>query len=838
MKGKIIKECCTAIGTIGFIVMLTISFGIIPALGNFLNPFGIWTIPNNAEYHNMTIKDARLNGTVTVQIDEFGIPHIHATTDLDLYFVLGYLHAMNRLFEMDIFRHAASGRLSEIFGESYVNADEYFRILGFNRHAEKGLAYIEANQTYFYALLQSYANGVNKYIDALSPITMPLEYKLLSITPERWTPYDTIVFKYLQAWDLSGDLSDLDTTLLQEKLPADVYAELYPNFTLGEPFQEPIIQEFTALGGQQDSALVNTINALKSLEENRLHLFGSVEEGIGSNNWAVNGSKSATGTPLLAGDPHLDYQQPSLWYEVHMVSDEGYNATGVTFPATPVILIGHNDHIAWSLTNVGGDAHVDFYEETLNGTHYYYNGTWRPLQIYQEEIMVNGGSTVAFTVRETIHGPLITDHDLVVNVTEQGYPTVNISMKWTSTHVNPGDDYSNELQALYLMNKANNFTAFNAGLRYFGAMQNVVYADDSGMIAMTVTGPFPIRKLGEMGAPDGNLKGNTVQNGTGIGEEWAGFIPFEELPREVNPSRCWVSSNNQPSINGSYSYYIGENTFDAGYRARRINDLLEASNSLTLEDMKAFQGDNYALAANQFLPILLDVWTYSINVEGKTYDLTVVNAMNELLTWNQSYMYNKTYIAPTIFSRWLQTFQRNTWDEFSSWGVAGLMMPPITILENLTKFQPNSKWFDDNTTTPTVEGRNYTMLESLNETVAILQASYGAMANWVWGNHHQIYVEHLTGMAALSSPRIPIDGGEYILNNQWQTGGPSWRMVIDLGNASMSDHSEVVYPGGQSGNPVSSHYLDLFYLYINYEYHPVYRSSVPNVEATLTFKNA
>jgi len=846
MNGKIIKEIGVCAATVGFIVILTMSFGIIPALGNFLNPFGIWTVPGNARYQNMTLIDSQLNGTVTIQFDNYGVPHIHATTDLDLFFAVGYLHASNRLFEMDIFRRAASGRLAEILGASYVNADKYFRILGFNRHALKGEAYLQENESIFYNLLQSYANGVNKFIDSLTPWTMPLEYKLLSITPAPWTPYDTIVFKYLQAWDLSGDLSDLDTTLLQDCLPEDMYAELYPNATLGEPFVPPIIQEFKALEGAEPSPLVKSITALKSLEENRLHIFGTPDDGVGSNNWAVNGSKSATGAPLLAGDPHLGYQQPSLWYEVQMVSDEGYNCTGVTFPAAPVILIGHNAYIAWSLTNIGGDSHIDFYEEKLNaaGTQYYFNGTWRPLKTYNEVINIKGAASESIIVRETIHGPLITDHNLVTDLTGTGF--ANLSLKWTSTSpdIQFGGNYSNEFKGLYLMNKATNFTTFNEGLRWFGAMQNAAYADKEGNIAMTVCGPFPIRKQGVNGTADGTLKGNVVQNGTGIGEEWAGFIPFSQLPREVNPSRCWVSSSNQLSINGdnyTYSYYIGQNTFDDAYRARRIKALLESKNNFTLNDFEAIQSDNYDYSASQFLPILINAWNYSINVQGKTYDQTIKDAMNILYSWN--YIVNKTYIAPTIYEKWLEIFQSNTWnDEFTYFGAGSLRRPMITILENLTKYQQYSKWFDDNSTSPTIETRNDTMLLSLNDTVDWLQTNYGAIANWVWGNHHKISVESITGLSALSSPEIPLDGGPNLINNQWGTGGPSWRMVVDLGVPGSSDSSEEVYPGGQSGNPMSAHYLDLFYLYINYQgnhyqYHPVYRSTVPaaSLEATWVF---
>ena len=840
MIEKLIKTIGTASGTVAFIILLTMPLGIIPPLGNFLNPYGIWTVPGNAQYNDMTIGDSRLSDTVTVQFDEYGIPHIHAKTDQDLVFALGYLHAANRLFEMDMFRRAPAGRLSEMVGDSMLDADKYFRILGFHRAAQDAMAYWQANETFYYSLLQSYTDGVNKLINSLTPWTMPLEYKLLSIAPEPWTPYDTILIKYLQSWDLSGTMADLDTTLLQEKLPASVYSELYPNYTLGmEPFQEPIIpyEELTILKEEEENAaLVRTLEALKALDNSRLRLLGPAEIGLGSNNWAVNGSKSTTNTSLLAGDPHLGYQQPSLWYEVHMVSDEGYNCCGVGFPGTPVILIGHNEHVAWSLTNIGSDTFVDFYEEKLNGTHYFFNETWRPLTTYNEVIKVKGSSDVSLTVRETIHGPLITDHDLVTNMTERGFGAVDISLKWVGRNTGLTGNFSNAIKAVYKWNKATNFTEFSDGLRHFDGMQNIVYADDSGTIAMTVTGIYPIRSLN--GTINNKLRSDVVQNGTGVGEEWAGFVPFNELPREVNPSRCWVSSCNQPSINGSYDYYIGENTFDQGYRARRINDLLESKALFDIDDFKAFQLDDYAFSASQFLPILLDAWNDSVN-GGQTYEPAVEAAMNELFAWNQSsqrYQFKKDLVAPTIYRQWFRTYKQNTWDEFSAYGASGLRLPPNGILENLTKFQPDSMWFDDNSTTGPPERRNYTMLKSFNETVAYLQSWCGNdMIYWKWGNQNKIYVEHLTGFSALSSPKIAMDGHGEALNAQHETGGPSMRIVVNLGNTTMSDISAYIYPGGQSGNPASSHYLDLFNLYVTGDYHNMYRSTLPTVEATWTF---
>jgi penicillin amidase len=214
--------------------------------------------------------------------------------------------------------------------------------------------------------------------------------------------------------------------------------------------------------------------------------------------------------------------------------------------------------------------------------------------------------------------------------------------------------------------------------------------------------------------------------------------------------------------------------------------------------------------------------------------------MNILYGWND--IANKTYIAPTIYKKWFEIFQSQTWDdEFTNYSVSSYRRPMITILENLTKFQPNSHWFD-NIYTAKTETRNDTMLLSLNNTVAWLQTNYGAMTNWIWGDHHKIYVESVTGLSALSSPKIPIDGGSNLINNQWETGGPSWRMDVNLGNATTSDHSVAVYPGGESGNPMSAHYLDLFYLYIDYrgnhyQYHIVYRSTIPItvLEATWVF---
>ncbi|MBD3230132.1 MAG: hypothetical protein GF329_18280 [Candidatus Lokiarchaeota archaeon] len=857
MKGTIIKEAIALVTTIIFIVILTLSFGIIPALGNFLNPFGIWTVPGNSEYPStMTIRDSRLTSDVHVNIDTNGIPHIYAETDEDLYFALGYLHGYNRLFEADMFRRYASGMLSEILGEDLLSTDIYMRTLGFYRRAKEEIDFLKVNATPYYDLLQSYCNGMNVYIDSIVPNNLPLEYYILSITPESWKPFDVIVSKYLQSWGLTSIKNDLDFTLLKEKLPDDVFNELYPNWTIGLPFEDPIIPEISASSeADVENTLTRTIKGILNFMDSIPNILGDVENYVGSNNWVVNGSKTKTGNPLLAGDPHLQHQMPSLWYEVHMISNEvengmRYNTTGVTFPGIPLIIIGHNDHIAWSLTNVGGDGAVDFYDETINsnGTQYYYNNTWHPINVHTPKIDIKGGSSVIITVRETIHGPIISD--ILSDEYFNEYPKSNLSLKWSGLHT-PLDGTYNVVEAVYGINRASNWTQFNESLALWDSPpQNFVYADDQGNIAMTVAGAHPVRKQGVSGTPDPMLTGKLVQPGNGTGEEWAGFIPYGKVPQALNPDQCYLASANQRSINASYPYYMGSNSWASGYRAREINRILRSRDNFTLDDFKNLQADNYDYSASQFVPILIDVWNYSIN-SGDTYSSDVMQAMNELYKWNQSdqkFIMNRSLIAPTIYWRWIDIYESNTWgDEFSNWSANGLKLPDIKILENLTKYVPDSIWFNDTAIADT-QTRNYTMLKTLNDTVDWYKTNYDPdVSNWEWGDVHKIYFEHLTALDPLNRGPYSHDGSSWTPNNAgggWDSeekayivqAGPSWRMVIDLGNVTTELESVGVYPGGQSGNPLSSHYDDLLQLWLNYEYHDIYFLDQDGVtEATILF---
>ena len=421
-----------------------------------------------------------------------------------------------------------------------------------------------------------------------------------------------------------------------------------------------------------------------------------------------------------------------------------YNTTGVTFPGIPFILIGFNEHIAWSLTNVGGDAVVDWYNETIhpNGTHYYYNGSWYKINTYKTSIYVKGGSIVEFTIRETIHGPILTD--IISNKYSDEHPGIHLSLKWTGTHT-PLDGTYNIIKAIYGINRASNWTQFNNSLAYWDAPpQNFVYADDQGNIAMTVAGAFPIRKQGVSGNPDGNLTGRFIQPGDGTGEEWAGFIPYGKVPQSLNPKQCYLASANQRSINSSYPYYLGTNSWDPGYRAREINRILKSKNNFTMDDFKAMQADNYDYSASQFLPIIIDVWNYSLS-KGDKYTSDVKEAMDELYKWyksDQKFIMNRSWIGPTIYWKWLDFYQKNTWDdEFSNWGTTGLKYPDIKILEKITKNEPNSKWFNDTTISGT-QDRNYTIIKSINDTIEWLKQNVGPdISQWVWGSIHKIYFE-------------------------------------------------------------------------------------------------
>jgi len=749
-----------------------------------------------------------LKSDVEVVIDKFGFPHIYAGNEADAMFVLGYLHARDRLWQMDFNRRAAQGRLAEIMGEGALENDFFIRRIGLNRLAKASAERVKDNLL-VYRNLRAYTWGINSYIAEVMPEDLPIEFQELQYKPEPWKIEDSLALGKAISWELCGSMDDLYLGALVEKFGWETVNELFP---LNRYREFPIIppEEIDSGSPPEDPLQNETVPSVPAgfSEASRpvlaaysrcTRILGDYRN-IGSNNWVISGKKAASGMPILASDPHLGFNMPSVWYVAHIVGGT-LNVMGVTLPGLPVVTIGHNRHIAWGLTNTQADG-TDFFLETLNeeGTHYLHEGEWKPLALAKEIIKVRGGQDRELVVPLTVHGPLVSTAGQ------------NLSMQWIGAE--PDDD----ALAYSMLNHAVDYDDFAAAMQTLNTPpQNFVYADSNGMIAMWVAGLFPLRRSGI---------GRIPMDGSGE-YDWEGFVPRIDTPHCVNPPQQYLASANQRPAPESYPYYLGYE-WDPGYRARRINDLLSSNDSITADQMKKFQADTLDVAAAAMLPCLIEACKDQFE-EGKLY----TSVLETLAAWD--FMTSADKSAPTIWWAWLDSFRDSVWkDEWEnaglelpqqSWGHTDLnkWQPPLEVLEHMVVDEPGSRWFDD-VTTPERETLREIAARSFRTAIDDLVLKHGAdIAKWSWGRFNRLRINHLSKNPVLARGGQPLSGSDLTLsargNGGEVTGGPSWRMVVDF---SSMDEAAGIFPGGQSGDPQSPHYDDLLDEWVRDEYVPLY----------------
>jgi penicillin amidase len=735
------------------------------------------------------------------------VPHIYAQNAADGWFALGYVHAQDRLWQMDIQYRAAAGRLSEVLGASYVSTDQFFRTIGLERIAKLAAVARAAAGQDDTVVMNAYTAGVNAYIVALDPPDYAIEFKLLGYKPEAWSVEKSLTAGGLIAWSLMGDFNDLQYNLLVQKFGAVQANELFPDYPAGT--QYPI----------QPSSLTRPEVSLLSVAAARDILKKAAAaapwipnfQGVGSNNWAVLGTRTTTGKPLLDADPHLQFQLPAVWYEAELQAPP-YSLRGATFPGIPAFFFGTNGHIAWGETNTGADVN-DFFVEHLsaNGTQYLYGGHWYNLIVYDEPIGVKGGTTVHFKVDATRHGPILTQYDQTV------------SMQSTIVY------FGQELEAMLGINRAQNSDEFNASAQGWRVpAQNIIYADANGAygnIGIRSTGLYPIR---------GNFSGRLPVDGSNASYAWIGWVPFDSYPHLWDPPQGYVSSNNQVPYPPGYAYPSSLGSlFDPGYRARRIHELLAADAKVSFADMQRFQLDVLDTAAQSLVPYLLAAVHPADGVERGAYDA--------LSSWD----YNMTVdaVAASVWYTFMDHYVQDTFgDEYAAQGVTNLSYPQFNTLENLTINDPMSHWFNNVTGgSVKVQTRDDVLRQAFNDTVTDLTSRLGPMtASWTWGTIHFREFDQLSGLSALQRGPLPVGGDGFTLNvagGLISKGGPSWRQIIDFSDL---DNSLAIYPGGQSGNPLSVHYDDFLSSYMNGKYlsfraYPT-PESIPaaSVESTIT----
>jgi penicillin amidase len=760
-------------------------------------------LPSITLHAQETTGNCRLRGLaseVNVSFDEHGVPHIFAKSWTDAATALGYIHATDRLGQMDLYRRQASGTMAEIRGKEGLNNDILVRRLGIRRSCE-ALWKSTDLPAEMRAELEAYAAGVNQRIGELKDKELPLVFQALGYKPAPWTPVDTLVFSKYMGWDQSGTDDDLWFGIVAEKLGSATFEQLWP---LERPYEIPTVavqsnRERLTRGALSPipGAAPAYAAALKNLSWQRWLGYSA---SFGSNNWAVDGTRTASGKPILCSDPHLGFTLPSIWYSCHICVN-GKNVAGVTFPGGPAVIIGVTDHHAWGLTNMQTDA-VDYFVETMHPSdlmQYQHRGKWKKVERVTERIPVRGESPHELHIDSTIHGPIISREGRT------------IAMQWT------GLGPTRDPEAIWRMNRATSLKDFLEALdRLEVPALNVCYADIDGNIAMHPCGRLPLRLPGQ---------GRIPMDGASGDNDWHGWIPRNELPLEINPARHFVASaNNRPAPLG-YPHYLGW-MWDASYRIRRIHEMLSPAKGLTIETMAAIQYDAYDKGAERFVPILVAACRHAAT-DGFT-----LHVLDKLAEWN--YVADPEAIGPVIWLRWFQIYRDIVWKDnlakrgieakSGSWGFSGANRrdPVVEVLEYLTREQPRSVWFDD-PQTPQREDRDFTLVRSFSMAAHSLKEQFGNdVERWRWKNINKLKIDSLTGQPLLGRDGGPVPGTSYTVNPGGDLGtvggGASWRMIIDLSDVS---RSVGVYPGGQSENPANPRYSDQMSLWSNGKYLPL-----------------
>ncbi|HEX7974215.1 MAG TPA: penicillin acylase family protein [Anaerolineales bacterium] len=798
--------------------------------------FGVYTVRSSFPQVSGEIHLAGLNGPIEIYRTSLGIPQVYASTQHDLFFAQGYVHAQDRFWQMDFWRHIGSGRLAEMFGKSELKTDQFLRTLGWARVAQQELDNLDPNTK---AILQAYADGVNAYLADHKGSALSLEYAILKLlTPgyqvENWTPLNTMTWAKVMAWDLSDQMgSEIQRSILLNSLTPEQVNELLPPFPSDHPVIVPTPNTTSAKTNplsNQDTALAAALGpalqALASRSASLDALLGPHNAGIGSNNWVISGKRTSTGKPLLANDPHLGAQMPSIWYEIGLYCapkgpDCPFEVTGFSFAGAPGVIIGHNDRVAWGFTNVGPDVQDLFIEKINpnNPNQYEHNGKWEDMQLVQETLKVGGGSPVDLTVRYTRHGPIVSDTfgDLKDFGQKAGLDKVGVqvpaqyalALRWTA--LEPGSVF----RAIWKFDAAQNWDEFRQAATFFVVpAQNLVYADVDGNIGYQTPGNIPIRAKGDGTLP---VPGWTDEY------DWTGYIPFEKLPFAFNPPQGYIATANNAVVGPDYPYLITKD-WDYGFRAARIVDMIEQSpGPITIEYIKKMQSDNKDLNAEALSPVLLQV---PLN------DARLEKARTLLQNWDyQDFMDSAPAALFAVFWKHLLSDTFNNKLPEAYWPDGGDRW--FEVLRQLVQ-QPDSKWWD-NPQTPAVETRDQVFKQALGEAVDELEKVQGSdQGKWNWGSLHTITFRNQSlgksGVAPIEAlfNRGPFrtSGGSSIVNaTGWESSKsyevrslPSMRMIVDLSNL---QNSLTIHTTGESGHAYHPNYIDMANLWRLFQYQPM-----------------
>lgn len=781
------------------------------ALAVVLSVVGVWTVRQSFPQLDGSLRVQGLGGQVEVHRDKSGIPHIYADTPDDLWIAQGYVHAQDRFWEMDFRRHVTAGRLSELFGSATLEEDKAIRTMGWRRVADLELQEL-SDKTKGY--LDAYAKGVNAWLGAHPDASArSLEYSVLKLQnsgykPEPWSALDSVSWLKAMAWDLRSNLEDeIDRSLAATTLPKDRVAQLYP----GYPFDrhDPIVTQGTIDKGVFDektepqlqgggAALMRAAEALDRVPD----LLGTDEhDGIGSNSWVVAGRHTVSGKPLLANDPHLSAQMPSVWYQAGLhcrVKSAAcpYDVTGFTFSGVPGVIIGHNDRIAWGFTNLGPDV-ADLFLEQVKGDTYLFKNEWLPLETRQEVIKVAGGDPVTLDVRTTRHGPLVSD--VMANVQPSDGANA-VALQWTA--LQPGS----AAEAIFELNEASDWHEFRAAASLFDVpAQNLVYADVDGAIGYQAPGRIPVREKGDGSWP--------VPGWTGEYEWKVAPIPFDQLPSTTDPADGYIVTANNAVIDPQRYQPLLTNDWAYGYRSQRILDRLAQETKKGKVDaatMARIQSDTHNGLASLLVPALTKV-----ELAGPS-----VRARELLRGWDGS---QDLASAPAAYFNavWRHLLKATFDDDLVPAARPGGGDRWYEVMRGLLD-RPDDLFWDDVTTKGKQERRDDMLRQALASAHEELVQLLGAdPAGWRWGDLHQLTLTNGTfgtsGIgpieALFNRGPLAVPGNKDAVNaTGWNvqqgyaiTAVPSMRMIVDLGDL---DRSRWINLTGASGHAFHTNYWD------------------------------
>ncbi len=755
-----------------------------------------------------------LQREVIVERDEWGVPHIRAGSLEDLEEAQGYVMAQDRLWQMDLLRRVARGQLSEILGSTTLAIDKDFRTLGFSRAAERDLAQMDAEPR---KLMEAYARGVNKFIEEHQD-RLPLEFTLLRYKPLPWQPSDALAISgYMYRTLTDTRERELNRAKVTERAGADRARDLFSeeaamdHFVVGDPSvhndgsqrsaadndddddddMEPdtvlkadhtAVGGISALNGSPDMISALSTSVQEFLEESR----NEIRQGLGSNNWVVSGAHTATGKPLLANDTHLELTIPSIWYEIHLTAP-GWNVKGFTLPGAPMVVIGHNERIAWGFTNNGADVQ-DLYIETFNPAapdEYRVKGSWTKAQIIDETIRVKGAPDEHLKVVVTRHGPVVARDG------DKAY-----AMRWTATE--PGG-LTNSYNWL---GQAKNWKEFREVMKHvWGPGQNAVYADVDGNIGYVMAARVPIRKKGRGEVP---VPGDTDDY------EWTGYIPFEQLPQALNPESGLIITANARVVGPSYKPYLTDR-WEEPFRTSRIYDLLHDRHDLRPEDMLKVQTDTYSyphvFVADQLIAAAKIVKPKDPRAQKLIEGLKDWNGIAEADSPEVSFLHAVRRAAIELL---LEPFlgKENAIYQWRS----------TTFLQKILTSRP-AKWLP-----AAFKSYDELLATAADKAAARLAEQSGSqrVEDWAWKRFNSLDMVHPIGRAGLLKKILsitdkPQSGTVYSIRAATKTHGPAMRFVANPGNW---DNSILLIPAGQSGQPGSSHYSDQFSYW--YEGKPIF----------------